>query len=239
MVTAFASQAALPGDSLYSVKTAIEETQMLLAWDTADETRLHLKFAERRLDEIEALIADVPLEHIAAATDQFSFHLEEAAHVVNSVAASDTVQSESLTQLVADTSSGYTQALSELLTSTPDIAQPAIKRALQTWQMRMHSTDDEYADIEGTVERIDHGTMRLAVDGMAFWADAHTEIDCDEDHGGFDRIQVGDWVKVEYRTRDNYVTEIELETDENDGDSRDRDDSDRDHRDDDGQDRER
>jgi hypothetical protein len=62
--------------------------------------------------------------------------------------------------------------------------------------------DDEDAEVEGVVEAIDQGALTLTVAGMTFWADAGTEI---EHVGAFDQIQVGDRVKVEYSTSDNYA----------------------------------
>lgn len=51
------SQAAIPGDSLYSVKLVIEDVQLATTWDTAGKLMRHLTYAGYRLDETGALIA--------------------------------------------------------------------------------------------------------------------------------------------------------------------------------------
>lgn len=51
-----ASQAAIPGDSLYSVKLVIEDVQLATTWDTAGKLTRHLTYAGYRLDETGALI---------------------------------------------------------------------------------------------------------------------------------------------------------------------------------------
>ena len=52
----YASSNALPGDALYGVKGAVESTLLFIASDSQD-LQLHIYFADRRLDEIEALTA--------------------------------------------------------------------------------------------------------------------------------------------------------------------------------------
>ncbi|MCS6845853.1 MAG: DUF5667 domain-containing protein [Caldilineales bacterium] len=49
--TTYASYAALPGTPLYPVKTTIERVQLALQDDWAEQAELHLRFAERRLQE--------------------------------------------------------------------------------------------------------------------------------------------------------------------------------------------
>ena len=55
-ITGVAAQSAIPGDSLYSVKTSIEETRLSLANDASDRAKMNLRFAEERLEEIGLLI---------------------------------------------------------------------------------------------------------------------------------------------------------------------------------------
>jgi hypothetical protein len=52
-----ASTGALPGDTLYGVKRAIEETRLALTWTAIGDTGLLVRFADERLNEIEALMA--------------------------------------------------------------------------------------------------------------------------------------------------------------------------------------
>ncbi len=54
-----AAQNSLPGDVLYGLKTAVESTQMSFASSDENKTRLSIKFANQRIDEV-AQIADKP-----------------------------------------------------------------------------------------------------------------------------------------------------------------------------------
>jgi hypothetical protein len=77
-VTAYAAQGALPGDTLYAVKTGLEELQIQLAARPEKQASLHLAFAGRRLDEAEALIAAGREEGLQWISDSFEAHLAEA-----------------------------------------------------------------------------------------------------------------------------------------------------------------
>lgn len=52
---AYASEAALPGDVLYGVKRGLEDVQLVLSATAAGDSALIERFADRRVDEIEAL----------------------------------------------------------------------------------------------------------------------------------------------------------------------------------------
>lgn len=54
--TVWAAQSALPGDVLYPVKRASESVRLALARDPGAKARLHLELADRRLEELRALL---------------------------------------------------------------------------------------------------------------------------------------------------------------------------------------
>ncbi len=54
---AWASTGALPGDNLYGVKRSIEEARLALTWTATGDAALLARFADERLNEIEALLA--------------------------------------------------------------------------------------------------------------------------------------------------------------------------------------
>jgi hypothetical protein len=54
---AWASTGALPGESLYGVKRSIEEARLALTWTAAGDAALLTRFADERVNEIEALLA--------------------------------------------------------------------------------------------------------------------------------------------------------------------------------------
>ena len=84
---AAASQAALPGDVLYSVKRWTEDARLAFASGDVAQGRLHLAFARERLDEIEAGLArldsDAIVLTLAAMDEDAAMGAEQllAAHV--------------------------------------------------------------------------------------------------------------------------------------------------------------
>jgi hypothetical protein len=52
-----ASAQSLPGEPLYPVKRTLEQTQLLLSFDPRARERLETDFSERRVDEVESLLA--------------------------------------------------------------------------------------------------------------------------------------------------------------------------------------
>jgi hypothetical protein len=67
-VTAYASQASLPTDALYGVKTFGENLRLSMAFQSGDKLGLALEFTQRRIDEMKAL-SDLGIkvpEHLAA-----------------------------------------------------------------------------------------------------------------------------------------------------------------------------
>ncbi|MEM7531440.1 MAG: DUF5667 domain-containing protein [Chloroflexota bacterium] len=72
-----ASQRSLPGDLLYPVKTTLEQTQLVLS---NDEQRvvLHAEFAERRVQELQSLVAQERYADLETAVEGLNEHVSQA-----------------------------------------------------------------------------------------------------------------------------------------------------------------
>ena len=79
---AYASEAALPGDALYPVKTAFEDIQLALADDQGDADLL-LSFAQERLEEMEALAVQGRYADMQAGAQAFEHLLQQYTQVQN------------------------------------------------------------------------------------------------------------------------------------------------------------
>jgi hypothetical protein len=229
-VTASAARGALPGDSLYSVKTAIEDAQVALSRDAADDAQLHLQFAQTRLDEIAALIAAGRYDDIEKPAAQFEKHLQLAIESLGTVAAGDSARAQELASSIASKLSSYNQILNGMLATVPSSVQPAIQGAIQTSEQYMSGDEIEFT---GEVLSID--SEQWQVGDQIIYVTGLTEID------GI--IVVGDIVKVHARTdtEGNLIArEIELSAlddddgNVNDNDVNDNDDDDANDNDDDG-----
>lgn len=183
-MTAYASQSALPGDALYSVKTSVEQTRVNLARDAAEKARLNLAFAERRLDEIARLIENGRYADIAQAVQEYEQYVQSAIAALETVAAGDPSSAQDLASQVALLLNRYAQTLSGMVGALPDTARNEVERAIQV-SNTAGNMQGEFEFI-GTVEAIDAAAW--IVDGRILAISAASEIK--------DAIIVGSMVKV-------------------------------------------
>jgi hypothetical protein len=197
--TAYASQSALPGDALYSVKTSLEQTRISLANDAYNRAQLHLVFAQRRLDEITELLSQGRTNDIEFASTEFENYIQKAMQEVQIVQAADPERGAELSKLVSQALLDYASALVSVLVNTPDAVKPAVERALSASE----DGAGEEVEISGVVVSI--SDTELDIDGKTYNITNLTEFE--------DTIQVGDKVKVHIiMTADGVmvVREIEL-----------------------------
>lgn len=81
---AFASQKALPGEPLYSIKAFTEDVQETLTFDPDRKARLHTRLAEKRISEMEKLLEEKGVEApgLEVAQARLEQHAKRAARVV-------------------------------------------------------------------------------------------------------------------------------------------------------------
>jgi len=156
-ITAYASQSALPGDALYSVKTSIEQTQVRLAADAAKIAELHLGFAERRLDEISGLIDEGRYGDIDRATQEFEYHVQQALIAMQTVAAGDSLRAQALASRVTAALTEYARALANMMMNVPETSRASMQRAIDTSQSAGGMTPGEFSENENEVINDDPG----------------------------------------------------------------------------------
>ncbi len=171
--TAYAAQGALPGDALYSLKTNLEDARVRLSQDAANQARLHLAFAERRLDEIARLIGEGRYNDIGLATTEFEAHTQAAIDALTTVAAGDPAAARSLAEQISSALSRYAQTLSGMLASVPETVRPEMERAIDASQQASGVTQGE-VEITGLVESMDAAAWVVA--GRLIAITAQTEI---------------------------------------------------------------
>ena len=129
--TVYAAGAALPGDTLYPVKTSVEDVRLALSGEEADAA-LYLQFAQERLEEINALAAHGRYEAIPMAAERLETLVQEGSQTI---LAGSLEESESLQTEAAQLNQGivFTNAvLSSLLDNgnLPGNSEFGIQRAL-------------------------------------------------------------------------------------------------------------
>lgn len=127
--TAYAAQDSLPGDALYSAKLSAEELMMLQGDDVSRVERT-LNFADKRVREMVALIAEGRPEDLDLAVEKYCYTLnvtltrmEEALNKGRSIAGD-------IASLIANTMAQHLSTLDGLYAMVPDEAKPAIERAM-------------------------------------------------------------------------------------------------------------
>lgn len=128
--TVYAASGALPGDSLYPVKIAVEDARLMLSGEEGDAA-LYLQFADERLQEIDTLAAKGRYQDIPTATQRFEDQLQAASQLVSSLPPADTAQLENQAVHLNEDLIYTHSLLAALQPNLPAAAQPGISRALE------------------------------------------------------------------------------------------------------------
>ena len=118
---AYASEAALPGDVLYGVKRGLEDIQLVLSTTVAGDSALVEHFADRRVDEIEALTGRGRWDDAERALQAYPEVVDEL------LALSQGAAADSQAARLAH----HLEVLLRVAEKTPAEARPALLRALE------------------------------------------------------------------------------------------------------------
>ncbi|MFQ5996768.1 MAG: DUF4382 domain-containing protein, partial [Dehalococcoidales bacterium] len=125
-----ASNNSMPGEVLYPVKMATEQARLVLTPSEEGKAKLHIAFAERRMEEMAEMSRRGQVEQVAKLAPIVAQHLEEAKQVILAIGESQAAQEmrakleESAVQQLA----GLEGALQEATEET----KPLIAQALET-----------------------------------------------------------------------------------------------------------
>jgi hypothetical protein len=126
----YASAKSLPDSPLYPLKKAVENTQIFLTLDSLDKASLHLKFAQRRINEAEAMIeknkSNAVKKVLAEYKDQLAKSLAKARE-----AKKKGKNTEEVYEKVSEATLKHQEVLSEIYEKVPEQAKPAIEKAIE------------------------------------------------------------------------------------------------------------
>ncbi|NIN66998.1 MAG: hypothetical protein GTO63_20345 [Anaerolineae bacterium] len=135
-LTTFASQGALPGETLYGVKTGLEGLRLALSSSSTGDFELHLSYAAQRVEEIKLLAANGQYEDVDAAVDSLDHHLEEAAEALSALAESDPV-------LAAELAARYERLVTGSIQDLTAAGDPALEDALDVLADALEDLHDD------------------------------------------------------------------------------------------------
>ena len=127
---ALASQGALPGEALYSIKLGLERVELLVTLDTAKKIVLHNQFAQARLIEIQELVMEGRYNYIREAVSNFEAHVKQASQLLSALASKDPERATELALALKETLSSQRAFLSFLMAAAPREVTPELLRAI-------------------------------------------------------------------------------------------------------------
>ena len=149
--TSVAAKSAIPGDALYSLKTAFEGTQLKLSKDAANRAQLKISFAEERLEEISKLVNEGRYLEIKQTVLAFESAINGALFELDSLSKTDPIQAAQLASEITAALSKYAEVLTSLAASVPEVIQAEVNRALDSallaGSLDMSSDDNDNDDM--------------------------------------------------------------------------------------------
>lgn len=145
-ITAYAASASLPGDALYSFKTTIETARAGLTVNSDSQARLYLRFAARRLSEIQALIRAGRYDDIPRATSEFENDIQRSLNAIETLSQTDHARAVGLSAETTAILRSYEDILVPSLAVVPNEAQAAIQKAIDAARSAAITLDTRYDD---------------------------------------------------------------------------------------------
>ncbi|MBV7330148.1 sigma-70 family RNA polymerase sigma factor [Chloroflexi bacterium TSY] len=140
-----AADDALPGDSVYPVKTALEDMWLLIADDTSDIALLS-QYSDERVQEIDGLIANDRFADIPLAIDRFIGQVENAAQILADVDIQDSAKASRLTDQLSKVFTEQSRKLNavNIKTGTEESSDilVSIQAAVDAIKRMQHSIDE-------------------------------------------------------------------------------------------------
>jgi hypothetical protein len=136
-----AAQYAIPGDALYGVKIAQERFQVLISITDAGDARLHTRFAQRRLLEIQELILENRFEYITDTVEAYQTQVNRAIRALERVAEQNPSVALEIATQMQEALEGQTAVLALLSETVPGDAGISVQRALDISEDSVRSVE--------------------------------------------------------------------------------------------------
>ncbi|HID65159.1 MAG TPA: hypothetical protein EYP49_20770, partial [Anaerolineae bacterium] len=128
--TVYASTDALPGDALYPVKRAVEAVQLAASLSDANDARLRLAFAARRLDEAAALLEKNRPQDMGPALADYEAQFESVLAFLGEDSDLSPAEQAALADLLVTAQAHHETRFATLLDQASEATRPIIESAL-------------------------------------------------------------------------------------------------------------
>jgi DNA-binding response OmpR family regulator len=172
LMTTFASGYALPGDTLYPVKSLVEDVQHTLAQDEVSLAHLHIQLAETRLEEAASLMNQGRYGDIPAAMTGYEDEMQVATWELVRFAGGEERYNRAVALVLEKRVENQAEMLNELMSNAPSEARPAIDHAINvltaettTWRALLveitpTTATDEIVVFDEPDSRVDERTLK-------------------------------------------------------------------------------
>jgi len=137
-----ASQNAIPGDRMYSVKIGFEKAALAFSRDNTSDAELRVEFTHRRSEEIYRLVAEGRYEYIPETVKSFENEVGQTILSLNQVASQNDGQARQMAGELEDYLNHQRAVLAGLIQNAPVNAGPAIVAAIQASVKGSHDARD-------------------------------------------------------------------------------------------------
>lgn len=184
VATALASQDSLPGDTLYPVKTGLEQVELALTSDLAGDFELLLSFATSRLDEMAVLLEAGRFDDAEHAAEAYEELIDEARDIIDQIRQVDPALAAELEAELQVSLDQFAATIAELLADYPELAEDFLHDVLDFTddEHELHGEEDEVEDDEDDDDLDHEGEDDEAEDDASLGDDdEHDETD-DSEH---------------------------------------------------------
>jgi len=137
-----ASQSAIPGDVLYPMKIAMENTQLVLTPGSVGDARLYIEFAQHRLLEVQTLVLKGRYQYILETVSEFERQVALATQLLKMTAEKGDPRAAPLATLLKDNLVNQSRMLAVLSGIIPNEVEEAFDRLNATMQTSISSAED-------------------------------------------------------------------------------------------------
>jgi hypothetical protein len=138
---ALAARGAIPGDTLYPVKLAQEKAQLALTLTGVGDARLHTRFANRRLMEIEGLIVQGRYDRLPAAVADYEEQVGLALLSLEQILKQDPAQGSVLAAELQEVLAERTQDVTVLAANLPPSSRSQVVQVLVVSEQSLETVE--------------------------------------------------------------------------------------------------
>lgn len=132
----------LPGDPTYPLLTALENGQLLISTSRLGDARLHIRFAFRRLIEVQALAFENRYSEIPDSVANFSEHIRETMEIIAELEQENPAQARLIASDLHSALSRQTEMVVLLAGFAPQSARPDFDRLVAISASTLSSLQD-------------------------------------------------------------------------------------------------